>query len=134
MDNVLKTIDLFCGCGGMSLGFQNAGFDIIAGYDNWAPAVEVYKKNFKHPIYQADLADPRIIDEIIVAKPDIIIGGPPCQDFSSAGHRNEKYRTPKWTRTNKQVLRLLKPIPAPLISVFLVETTAHTSTRLQHFK
>ena len=85
----MRTIDLFCGCGGMSLGFQNAGFDIIAAYDNWARAIEVYKKNFKHPIYQADSTDPRIIDEIIAAKPDIIIGGPPCQDFSSAGHRNE---------------------------------------------
>ena len=39
--NKLNTIDLFCGCGGMSLGFQNAGFNIIAAYDNWDPAVKV---------------------------------------------------------------------------------------------
>ena len=35
----MKTVDLFAGCGGMSLGFQNAGFDIVAAYDNWHPAV-----------------------------------------------------------------------------------------------
>jgi DNA (cytosine-5)-methyltransferase 1 len=109
MDNVLKTIDLFCGCGGMSLGFQNAGFDIIAAYDNWTPAVEVYKKNFKHPIFQADLADPRIIDEIIAAKPDIIIGGPPCQDFSSAGHRNESLGRAALSVTYSEIVIKARP-------------------------
>ena len=89
--NKLNTIDLFCGCGGMSLGFQNAGFNIIAAYDNWDPAVKVYKKNFTHPVYQEDLASSEVQKRIIDARPDIIIGGPPCQDFSSAGHRNENF-------------------------------------------
>jgi DNA (cytosine-5)-methyltransferase 1 len=87
MDN-LKTIDLFSGCGGMSLGFQNAGFDIVAAYDNWIPAVNVYRMNFGHPIYEQDLMDERVQARIKEIEPDIIIGGPPCQDFSSAGHRN----------------------------------------------
>ena len=89
--NKYKTIDLFSGCGGMSLGFQNAGFDIVAAYDKWEPAVKVYQKNFAHPIYQDDLSDPEVQDRIIDEHPDIIIGGPPCQDFSSAGHRNEDF-------------------------------------------
>ena len=89
--NKYKTIDLFSGCGGMSLGFQNAGFDIVAAYDKWEPAVKVYQKNFAHPIYQDDLSDPKVQDRIIDEHPDIIIGGPPCQDFSSAGHRNEDF-------------------------------------------
>jgi len=84
----LKTVDLFCGCGGMSLGFQNAGFDIIAAFDNWKPAIDVYRMNFDHPIYERDLADEDVQASIKEMKPDIIIGGPPCQDFSSAGHRN----------------------------------------------
>ena len=86
--NGLKTVDLFSGCGGMSLGFGNAGFDIIAAYDNWNPAVVVYRMNFDHPIYEQDLADESVQASIKEMKPDIIIGGPPCQDFSSAGHRN----------------------------------------------
>ena len=84
----MQTIDLFCGCGGMSLGFQNAGFQIIVAYDNWEPAVNVYKMNFNHPVFQKDLADKAVQDEIKAMSPDIIIGGPPCQDFSSAGHRD----------------------------------------------
>lgn len=84
----MRTIDLFCGCGGMSLGFQNAGFEILAAYDNWTPAVKVYKKNFSHPIYQKDLSDKSVQAEVKKMNPDIIIGGPPCQDFSSAGHRD----------------------------------------------
>jgi site-specific DNA-cytosine methylase len=60
----IKLIDLFSGCGGMSLGFQNAGFKIISAYDNWQPAVDVYKENFNHPIYNKDLSDVSIIDEL----------------------------------------------------------------------
>lgn len=86
----LKVVDLFCGCGGMSLGFQTAGFEIIAAFDNWAPAVSVYRTNFNHPIYEQSLDDNSVQLNIKEMQPDIIIGGPPCQDFSSAGHRNEK--------------------------------------------
>lgn len=38
----MRTIDLFSGCGGMSLGFENAGFDVVAAFDNWDPAVTIY--------------------------------------------------------------------------------------------
>ena len=47
-------IDLFCGCGGLSLGFQNAGFKIIRAFDNWDKAVAIYNKNFDH---EAELKD-----------------------------------------------------------------------------
>lgn len=84
----MKTVDLFCGCGGLSLGFQNAGFEIVAAFDNWKAAIDVYKKNFDHPIYEQDLADSKTQNYIKQLSPDVIIGGPPCQDFSSAGHRD----------------------------------------------
>ena len=84
----MKAIDLFCGCGGMSLGFQNAGFDILAGYDNWEPAVKVYSDNFAHPVISMDLYSTEALENISRFNPDIIIGGPPCQDFSIAGNRN----------------------------------------------
>lgn len=84
----MRTVDLFCGCGGMSLGFQNAGVDILASFDNWEPAISVYKDNFDHPIFNLDLNLTDAIDQIRTLKPDMIIGGPPCQDFSIAGNRN----------------------------------------------
>ena len=46
----MRVVDLFCGCGGLSLGFQNAGFEIVAAYDKWKAALEVYRKNFSHCI------------------------------------------------------------------------------------
>jgi DNA (cytosine-5)-methyltransferase 1 len=86
----LKVIDLFAGCGGLSLGFQNAGFQIVGAFDNWKPAIEIYKKNFSHTIYNYDLSnlkgDYKPFQNLDF---DMIIGGPPCQDFSSAGKRNE---------------------------------------------
>ncbi len=86
----MKVVDLFCGCGGLSLGFEKAGMNVVAAFDNWIDALAVYRKNFSHPAIRADLMN---IDDSVKAirpyEPDMIIGGPPCQDFSSAGKRNE---------------------------------------------
>ena len=43
-----RTIDLFSGCGGRSLGCANAGFEVVAGFDNWEDAVITYNRNFVH--------------------------------------------------------------------------------------
>ena len=88
-DVTLSAVDLFSGCGGMSLGFQNAGFHLLGAFDNWKPAVDVYAANFSSPVHQRDLADEDIVEEIALLKPFAIIGGPPCQDFSQAGKRTE---------------------------------------------
>lgn len=82
-------IDLFCGCGGLSLGFQNAGFKIARAFDNWDKAASIYNSNFSD--HEAELKDaydltPEYLQSF---KPDIIIGGPPCQDYSSAGKQDE---------------------------------------------
>lgn len=87
----MKVVDLFCGCGGLSLGFQNAGFEIVASFDNWDAAMNVYRLNFQHPVHKTDLMDVDKACTIIGQyKLDMIIGGPPCQDYSSAGGRNEE--------------------------------------------
>ena len=43
----MKTVDLFAGCGGLSLGFKNQGFEIIEAFDNWEKAINEYKKTIK---------------------------------------------------------------------------------------
>lgn len=90
----MKIVDLFAGCGGLSLGFQNAGYEVVAAYDFWLPAVKVYQENFSsHSIYQMDLSDTdAAVNHIKPFAPDMIIGGPPCQDFSHAGKRLEGKR------------------------------------------
>lgn len=59
----------------MSLGFQNAGFEILSAYDNWDGAIEIYKSNFQHPIHKRDLSTEDISEELKRLSPDIIIGG-----------------------------------------------------------
>lgn len=86
---MITAIDLFCGCGGLSLGFQKAGIDVLAAMDNWVAALNVYRENFDHSAIQQDLQDEKTAVEIIQKiAPNMIMGGSPCQDFSSAGKRD----------------------------------------------
>ncbi|WP_338654198.1 DNA cytosine methyltransferase [Sporosarcina psychrophila] len=99
-------VDLFCGAGGMSLGFKQAGFKIAFANDIDPACVETY--SFNHPelheryIYHEDINN--IIEEIDTRirykKVDVVIGGPPCQGFSNANRqrliddpRNKLYKS-----------------------------------------
>ncbi len=106
----MRVIDLFAGCGGLSLGFANAGFEIVAAVDNWEPAIKVYRANFlDHPIVQYDLGafqgDTTAFEKF---QPDMIIGGPPCQDFSSAGKRDETLGRADLTNTFASIVTAMR--------------------------
>lgn len=117
----MKAVDLFSGCGGLSLGFQNEGFDILAAYDNWEPAVSVYRDNFLHPIFQMDLKAEGTIAHIDQFKPDIIIGGPPCQDFSIAGKREFEGHRANLTLRFAEIVSALKPEWFVMENVYNIE-------------
>lgn len=108
--DTLKTVDLFAGCGGMSLGFMNAGYDVVLALDNWDPAIDVYRRNFSHPILKQDLSDVeesiRIVETV---SPSIVIGGPPCQDFSTAGHQDETLGRAALSVAFAQIVSAVKP-------------------------
>lgn len=104
----------------MSLGFQNAGFEIVSAYDNWKGAVNIYRENFKHPIHSVDLNTDEAIDEIASLHPDIIIGGPPCQDFSIAGQRNMGERA-NLTIRYAQIISKIKPEWFVMENVYNIE-------------
>ncbi len=80
----LRIADLFCGAGGMTLGFRREGFEIAAAYDNWDCAVETYRRNLGAHIRQAAIDGGLELPGVT-----LIIGGPPCQGFSSAGARRD---------------------------------------------
>ncbi len=74
----------------MSLGLRNAGFDVIQAYDNWQPAIDTYRENIGHHIWKHDLSNILGVGAMISQlQPDMICGGPPCQDYSIAGERQE---------------------------------------------
>lgn len=88
-----NAIDLFCGAGGLSLGFQQAGFNIIVGVDNEQAALDTFEFNHKGAIgLNADLSKRETFDLILKTagdrKIDVVIAGPPCQGFSLTGPRN----------------------------------------------
>lgn len=107
---MMKCIDLFAGCGGFSLGFQQAGFEILGAFDNWKPAIEVYQANFNHPIFEQDLSNENeFLSKIQEFSPDIIIGGPPCQDFSSAGKRDITLGRANLTYSFANIISTIEP-------------------------
>lgn len=84
----MKVIDLFAGCGGLSLGFIKEGFLVDKAVEFDASIANTYKMN--HPEVDVIVDDIRNIDHSGLFKPgdaDVIIGGPPCQGFSMAGAR-----------------------------------------------
>jgi DNA (cytosine-5)-methyltransferase 1 len=117
----LRTVDLFSGCGGLSLGFKNAGFNLIAAYDNWELAIETYNSNFNHKAYLANLRKPEeVAKHIRQFKPDVLIGGPPCQDFSIAGKRKELHRA-DLTISFAKIASLVKPPLVVMENVYNIE-------------
>ncbi|MCQ2212918.1 MAG: DNA cytosine methyltransferase [Bacteroidaceae bacterium] len=106
----MRVVDLFCGCGGLSLGFEKAGMEVVAGFDNWQDALTVYRNNFSHPALHADLMDVEgSVEKIRTFAPDMIIGGPPCQDFSSAGKRDENNGRGDLTVCYARIIASIRP-------------------------
>jgi len=90
-------IDLFSGAGGMSLGFKLAGWEPIVANDIVESFLETYKNNIHEKVLCGDIREKDIFNEIVKAVhkarqtknhiPLLVLGGPPCQGFSTAGNR-----------------------------------------------
>lgn len=95
MNRHLTLIDLFCGAGGLSLGFHAAGCQVLAGVDTDETAARTYDHNFAQlqagtrPLVvsgdEGDLEDLDLERLVVNGHPDILVGGPPCQGFSLIG-------------------------------------------------
>lgn len=83
----MKVADLFCGAGGFSEGFRQAGFDVVLGLDDWEPAIRTHALNHPEAHHiQTDIEELETVEDIDEAIPevDVIVGGPPCVSFSKA--------------------------------------------------
>jgi DNA (cytosine-5)-methyltransferase 1 len=118
----------------MSLGFQNAGFKILAAFDNWDPAIAVYKDNFRHPIYNLDLSKEKSVEFVCSLKPNIIIGGPPCQDFSIAGKRDERSDRANLTISFAKIVAASKPEWFVMENVYTIDKSKILHKAYQIFK
>lgn len=95
-----KVIDLFCGCGGLSEGFRLAGYEIVGGIDFNQAAIDTYNENFTKA--KGICGDLLKMDKAKILKEfgslndvDVIIGGPPCQGFSSANRWQKEDEDPR---------------------------------------
>lgn len=120
MRKKLNAIDLFCGCGGLSYGFEKAGYNILLGIDNDAKALETFELNhtgaksicgdITEITYKKDIK-PLIGNKSI----DVIIGGPPCQGMSLSGPR--KFEDPR----NKLYLSYIRLVEEIQPKAFVIE-------------
>lgn len=106
-----SVVSLFSGCGGLDLGFKNAGFELIWANEIDNDSAKTYKKFIHKNIIIGD-----ILENIsLVPKSDIVIGGPPCQSFSLLGKRLNDDPRVKLVFTFLEIITKLKP------KVFLME-------------
>lgn len=114
-------VDLFCGAGGLSLGFTWAGWKPIVGSDINAAAIETHKANIQEDVICGDITAEGIIDNIVERckkameeNPDLplfIIGGPPCQGFSTANRYDDMDDARNWLfKSYADVLARIKPL------------------------
>ena len=115
----MNAIDLFCGAGGLSYGFEKAGVNILLGIDNDAMALKVFEKNHKNAksicgditqLHYNDIKE--LIGDTTI---DLIIGGPPCQGMSLSGPR--KFDDPR----NKLYLSYIRFVQEIKPKAFVIE-------------
>ena len=119
-------VDLFCGAGGFSEGFRQAGFRILLGVDNDRSAIRSYKANFPEAYALAmdikDVSGFKILN-LIGRPPDVVIGSPPCEPFTGANPRrmpnplDRLYRDP----TGQLVLHFVRLVGELKPKVFVME-------------
>jgi DNA (cytosine-5)-methyltransferase 1 len=107
----LTCIDLFCGCGGFSLGLERAGYAILAAIDFNAEAIKVFRKNFPSvvQVLEKDLTKflPSELAKLIGNDDvDVIVGGPPCQGFSTVRQCDGANNGPRMIEDKRRYLNV----------------------------
>lgn len=125
-----KFIDLFCGCGGLSKGFEQAGFHSIGGIDFNQSAIDTFNHNFKQSkglcCDLLEMSTEQIRKEYKdLSVIDVVIGGPPCQGFSSANRYKSEGEDPR----NKLFFEFVKFVDLAKPKAILIENVRGIVTR-----
>ncbi len=133
-----NVLDLFCGCGGISKGFELAGFNIIGGIDFNKDAVNTFEHNFRNATgICADIStieDSQVLD--LFGSTDIIVGGPPCQGFSSANRWQKESDDPR-NKLFFEYLRFVKVLQPKAVMIenvrgLLTRDNGYAKDRIYH--
>lgn len=124
-----KYIDLFCGAGGLSLGFDNAHFENVFAVENNPEFAKTYSRNFPNHNLIVDniqnISDDKIKELVGNSDVDVIIGGPPCQGFSIAGNIGRTFIDDDRNRLFKEFVRFVKCVQPKM---FVMENVAAMAT------
>ena len=129
-----SVVDLFCGAGGFELGFEKAGYQIVFSTDFDSCCEMVHNKNRPNiPFFRTDIRnlDEKILRRYVQGEVDVLVGGPPCQGFSTIGKRissDPLKRAQKDPRNTlfKEYIRVLKTLSPKF---FLMENVVGLMTR-----
>ena len=124
MTESLNVVDLFCGAGGLSLGFQGAGYNILTAIDNNPNSIESYSKNIKsrykticNSITKIQPKELLNYIKMNAGELDLLIGGPPCRGFSQANRQTRE----KNNQYNKLIHHYLEFVETVNPKTFLFE-------------
>lgn len=109
-------VSLFCGCGGLDLGFKQQGFDLLYAADHDPHSVDVYRRNIDKNAVVRDVASDEFHDDIASIKScDVVLGGLPCQGFSKAGPKQQADERNTLYVEMRRAVEVLEP------SIFIAE-------------
>lgn len=119
MENNLNFVDLFSGAGGFLRGFINQGFNPVYSVENWEPAIKTHIKNYPNVKLLSEdirsLTKKRLKEETNGTPVNLVIGGPPCQGFSTIGNRNPD------DERNNLILEFLRVVDTLKPDYFIME-------------
>jgi DNA (cytosine-5)-methyltransferase 1 len=105
-----RVVSIFCGCGGLDLGFKQAGFDLVYACDNDPAAVDCYARNVDPHVFLRDVQSGQFHADIDrLGACDLVLGGFPCQGFSKAGPKLEHDERNTLYVEMKRVVARLRP-------------------------
>ena len=136
-NNKPLVVELFCGCGGTSVGFEMAGFQIAVGTDILTPAIETFRNNHKGAstiLGDIHKVQPEQIKELLKgARVDVLIGGVPCQGFSLNNRkRHENDKRNKLYLEFIRFVKALQPRSVVLENVSGMKSTGNIVETIEH--